>query len=71
MEDDFKWTLEDEVNYFRSSFLDLKAAQDRSIAVLQVLLDFIKAHQALYPKSDILKLIQDVWKIENENQPSI
>lgn len=71
MEDDFKWTLEDEVNYFRSSFLDLKVAQDRSIAVLQVLLDFLKAHQALYSKSDILKLIQDVWKIENENQPSI
>lgn len=71
MEDEFKWTIEDEVNYFRSSFLDLKAALDRNCAVLQVLLDFIKAHQALYSKSDIFKLIQDVWKIENENQPSI
>ena len=70
MDEDFVWTLEDEANYFRSSYLDLKAQQERNSAITLILLDFIAAHDKILPAEDKMQLMRDIWKIENENQPS-
>ena len=68
MPDELKWTLEDEANYFRQSYLDLRAQQERNQKVTLILIDFIAQHDKMLPAQDKFKLMQDLWKAENESQ---
>ena len=70
MPDEFVWTIEDEANYFRSSYLDLKAHQERQSAAGLLLIDFITRVEKYIPEPEKAKLMQDLWNLENgKKQP--
>lgn len=70
MPDEFVWTFEDEANYFRQSYLDLKAHQERTYAAALLLIDFISRNEHFIPEPEKAKLMQDLWNLENgKKQP--
>lgn len=71
MEKDIIWTDEDEANYFRQAYLDLKRQQDGNNSVLLLLEDFIAAHDKMLPAIDLHNLMEDIWTIRTKDMPSI
>ena len=71
MEEDIIWTQEDEANYFRQAYLDLKRQQDGNNRVLLTLIDFIAAHDKMLPAIDLHNLMEDIWTIRTKDMPSI
>ena len=71
MPEELKWTLEDEANYFRQSYLDLKAQEERNARLTLALIDFIAEHDKMLPAVDKHNLMLKLWTIENETQPSM
>lgn len=71
MDEDIIWTQEDEANYFRQAYLDLKRQQDSNNRVLLTLIDFIAAHDKMLPAIDLHNLMEDIWTIRTKDMPSI
>lgn len=71
MDEEVIWTDEDEVNYFRQAYLDLKRQQDGNNSVLLLLEDFIAEHYNMLPAIDLHKLMEDIWTIRTKDMPSI
>ena len=71
MNENIIWTEEDEANYFRQAYLDLKRQQDSNKSVLLLLEDFIAEHYNMLPAIDLHKLMEDIWRIRTKDMPSI
>lgn len=71
MNEDIIWTDEDEANYFRQAYLDLKRQQDSNNRVLLLLEDFIAEHYNMLPAIDLHNLMEDIWTIRTKDMPSI
>lgn len=71
MNEEVIWTDEDEANYFRQAYLDLKRQQDGNNSVLLLLEDFIAEHYNMLPAIDLHKLMEDIWTIRTKDMPSI
>lgn len=71
MNENIIWTQEDEANYFRQAYFDLKRQQDSNNRVLLLLEDFIAEHYNMLPAIDLHNLMEDIWRIRTKDMPSI